>query len=623
MSTFYGIHHSEARPVDPQAALALSAAMHHWNPDESGEWRSDGILLGHLMLRNTPESLRESNPFTLDGCTIVSDARLDNRDEILRILSDEQDIDRDSPDSHLILRLYLRFGESCAERLLGDFAFAIWDARSGELFCARDRMGVKPLFYHCRAGLFVFASEPRGVLAHPEVADSPDEDFVFRLIAGVPPDPESTYHAALRRFPPGCKARHGVKGLHVSNYWSLCRPERVLKGDTRELHEGFRDILSRAVKDRLRSIHPVGCELSGGLDSSSVTSLAARLIDDRRRLHTFSAVLPRDADGRKPFTDEEEYSDEVIRHAGILNAVKVSSSGRTGLFDAQDLEIEVCRGVEVFSSFWLEPFRRAMSDRGVRTCLSGFLGDELVTHNGRDWYEEYLVEGRPMTYLKSSFDVRGVPATLRGLVGSTLPEPLRRLLRGRPRLMRQTGLLKKEQVHLDRLALIAKGEGPVHTRYKDRLIRNATNPYARQRIQSEALYGIRHGIESRYPLADTRVLEYVLALPADALGGRNVQRRLLRESLQGVVSEHILRRTDKQVAAGVFYIPEERERAGPLREWLRSREGRTLHPLLEPLDMALVMRQLDPGEPANMWEGAFYPQLSFQIQCLLRHLQKD
>jgi asparagine synthase (glutamine-hydrolysing) len=623
MSTIFGMHLSGERAMDPNAADAVSTAMRHWTPDDSGEWRGEGVVLGHLMLRNTPESLHEHNPFTQGECTIVADARLDNRDEVLQALIDERDLDGSSPDSHLILRLYQKYGASCTERLVGDFAFAVWDERSRELFCARDQMGVKPFFYHVAGRLFVFASEPRGVLAHPQVKDDPDEDFVFRLIAGVPPDPGSTFHAAVRRLPPGCMARYGDKGLEVQRYWSLRRPGRLLKGDTRELHQGFRDTLSRAVKDRLRSIHPVGCELSGGLDSSSVTSLAADLIDDRGRLHTFSAVLAQDVEGRKPFLDEEEYADEVIRHAGILNAVKVSSSGRTGLFEAQDLEIEVCRGVDVFSSFWLEPFRRAMSQKGIRTSLSGFLGDELVTHHGRDWYEEFLVEGRPAAYMKASVAARGLGPSLRGLAGRALPEALRRRLRGGPPMTRHFGLLKKEAVHLDRLARIEKDDPDTHLRYKDRLIRNATNPYARQRIQSESIYGIRHGIESRYPLADIRLLDYVLALPAEALGSHTIQRRLVRESLQGTVSERILRRTDKQVAAGVFYIPEERKRAEPLREWLRERTTRPMHPVLEPLDMESVLRTLDPEEPSNLWEGAFYPQLSFQIQCLLRYFQSE
>ncbi len=596
--------------------------MRHWDSDDSGVWGEGHILLGHLMLRNTPESLHENNPFRDGDCVIVADARLDNREEILDALRDERDLSLQSPDSHLIIRLYRRYGSACMDKLVGDFAFAIWDGQRGELFCARDQMGVKPFFYHRSEGLFVFASEQRGILAHPDVSEAPDRDFVHRLIAGIPPVPDTTFHAAVRHLLPGHFARVSAQGISSQRYWSLQRPERLLKGSPEELAAGFRDVLSRAVSDRLRTVHPLACELSGGLDSSAVTSLAARLIDDRRRLHTFSAILPSDANGAKPFPDEEEYADEVIRLSGITHSVKVSSSGRTGLFDAQDLELEVCAGVDIFSSFWLEPFRRIMSERGIRTSLSGFLGDELATHHGRDWYDEYLVEGRPMEFWKASAEARGMLPTLRGLAGRALPKRLKDALRSRQASKPDFGYLKKGY----ELSLTMNPPADLETRkqvgYKDRLIRNATNLYARQRMQSEALYGIRHRIEPRYPFADIRVLRYVLALPADSLGKVGVERRLLRDSLRGIMPDRILRRTDKQVAAGVFHIGEERARADALRDRLKAMSGKPPHPMLEALDMELVLRTLDPDDPANRWEGAFYPQLSFQIQCLIRRFGK-
>ena len=614
----FGILRTDGAAVDPSASEAMTRAMRHWNSDGSGVWSDGGIFLGHLMLRNTPESLNETNPCRDGDCTIVSDARLDNRDEILDALRDERDLSMQSPDSHLILRLYRRYGAACMDRLVGDFAFAIWDGQSGELFCARDQMGVKPFFYHRSEGLFVFASEQRGILAHPDVSDAPDSDFVHRLIAGIPPVPEATFHASVRHLLPGHFARVSAHGISSQRYWSLQRPERLLKGSPEELAAGFRDVLSRAVSDRLRSMHPVACELSGGLDSSAVTSLASRLIDDRGRIHTFSAVLPRDAIGAKPFPDEEEYADEVIRHSGITHSVKVSSSGSTGLFDAQDLELEVCAGVDIFSSFWLEPFRRIMSERGIRTSLSGFLGDELATHHGRDWYYEYLAEGRPMEFWKASAETRGMLPTLKGLAGRALPKRLKDALSSRHASKPDFGYLKKGY----ELSLTMNPPADLETRkqvgYKDRLIRNATNLYARQRMQSEALYGIRHRIEPRYPFADIRVLRYVLALPADSLGKARVERRLLRESLAGILPDRILRRTDKQVAAGVFHIGEERARAEGLRDWLKAMGGKPLHPMLDSLDLERVLRTLDPDDPANRWEGAFYPQLSFQMQCLMR-----
>ena len=618
MSTIFGIRQAGGRPIEPPTIEAVSQAMHHWQPDGSGVWTQEGIVLGHLMLRNSPESLGEENPHHHGGCSIVCDARIDNRTDILTVLSSERDLSAQTPDSHLILRLYLRLGTSCVERIIGDFAFAIWDAGRRELFCARDHMGVRPLFYHHRGDLFVFSSEQRGILAHPGVSSTLDRDFVHCLLGGIPPEPDSTFHESVRHLLPGHWARFTDEGLTIRRYWSLRRPERLLKGSPSELRAGFLETLEGAVRDRLRTVHPVGCELSGGLDSSVVTTLAARLIDDRSRLHTFSAVLPVDDSGRKPFEDEERYADEVIRHAGIVHAVKVSSSGRTALFDSHELELDVCSGVDIFSSFWLEPFRRIMSERGIRTCLSGFLGDELVTHHGKDFFEEYPREGRWADFIGTSVKASGILPTARRLAGHILPDHMKAAIRGRPSSTFDRGYLRDGSLHQRLLQSHLERQGPIASGYKDRLIRNATNLHARQRMQSEVLYGIRHRMEPRYPLADIRLLQYVLALPAGVIGKVGEERHLMKESLKGVLSETIRQRTDKQVAAGVFYIVEERTRADGLRDWLEDIARNPMHPILEPIDMDRVVRSLDPSDPANLWEGAFYPRLSFQIQCLLR-----
>lgn len=618
MSTLFGICMSNGGSIDPVAEAAVTKAMHHWEPDDSGSWKGEGVLLGHLMLQNTPESLHESNPFHNAGCHIVSDARLDNRREILQLMSGERDLSDATPDSHLILRLYLRFGASCLDHLIGDFAFAIWDARSRELFLARDHIGVRPLFYHHVDGLFVFASESRGILNHPSVSRSPDADFVHRLMGGIPPVPESTFHQAVKRLLPAHWARFSNQGLSIGRYWSLRRPERMLEGDPLELEAGFREILQRSVSDRLRSVHPVGCELSGGLDSSAVTTLAALSSNDKSGIHTFSAVLPRDVHGSKPFTDEEHFADEVIRHSGIPHPVKVSGSGRTGFFEFQDLEIEVTGGVDVVSAFWLEPFRKAMADRGIRTCLSGFLGDELVTNHARDYFEEYLVESRWSEFMRASIAVRGFPSTLRRMAGFFVPDGIRRLLREEKPTPVGIGFMKDSPAYRVLLERQWRERERPGTGYRERLIRNVTNQYAARRIQSEALHGIRHRLEPRYPLADIRLLEYVLALPVGMLGKPGTERNLVRSALKGVLPESVRLRTDKQVAAGVFYLGEERSRVDGLRSWLEGIIEQPIHPLLEPFDWKRARRALDPEDPENNWNGEFYPTLSFQMQCILR-----
>jgi hypothetical protein len=119
-------------------------------------------------------------------------------------------------------------------------------------------------------------------------------------------------------------------------------------------------------------------------------------------------------------------------------------------------------------------------------------------------------------------------------------------------------------------------------------------------------------------LADIRLLEYVLALPVGMLGKPGTERNLVRSALKDVLPESVRLRTDKQVAAGVFYLVEERSRVDGLRSWLTELSEQAIHPMLEPFDWKRARRALDPEDPENNWNGEFYPTLSFQMQCLLR-----
>ncbi|RYG80958.1 MAG: asparagine synthetase B, partial [Alphaproteobacteria bacterium] len=142
-------------------------SLDHRGLDGRATWREGQIGFGHQMLHVTPESLTEALPWhdRASGLAITADARLDNREDLFRTLSITGPKRHLIPDSSVILKAYERWGEDCARHLLGDFAFAIWDGRKRELFCATDAMGLRPLFYYSGPGLFAFASEIRALHA--------------------------------------------------------------------------------------------------------------------------------------------------------------------------------------------------------------------------------------------------------------------------------------------------------------------------------------------------------------------------------------------------------------------------------------------------------------------------
>ena len=156
MSGICGIVSLDGSTPDPAEIQAIAASLERRGPDGTHCWNGGPIALGHTLLATTPEALTEVLPLTdpQTGCTITADVRLDNREELIASLGMASET-RTIGDGELILRAYLHWGEACPEQLLGDFAFAIWDPRSNQLFCARDHMGMRPLIYHHAPGTVI------------------------------------------------------------------------------------------------------------------------------------------------------------------------------------------------------------------------------------------------------------------------------------------------------------------------------------------------------------------------------------------------------------------------------------------------------------------------------------
>ncbi|MCP5052922.1 MAG: asparagine synthetase B, partial [bacterium] len=171
MSGIVGIYNLHHQPVDSENLKRMVTAMAAWGPHGARTWNEGAIGLGHLMLRNTPESLHESLPMKsrCERYVITSHARIDNREELLKAFDIPAPEHPRTPDSALILEAYQKWGEECVHRLLGDWAFALWDKRERKLFIARDHHGVSGLYYYHGPQFFAFSPGLSGLLALPGV----------------------------------------------------------------------------------------------------------------------------------------------------------------------------------------------------------------------------------------------------------------------------------------------------------------------------------------------------------------------------------------------------------------------------------------------------------------------
>src|SRR6267142_6895205 len=278
MSAILGIYYLDSRPVDRMDLDRMIETLAHRGSDGSGVWNDKSVGLGHRMLWTTPESLHERLPLAKDGLTITADARIDNRDELINLLRLPPRPSESISDSELILAAYELWGEHCPEKLLGDFAFAIWDSRKQLLFCARDHFGVKPFYYYSSDKVFTFATEIKALLRLPEVPRQLNETKIAAHLTSIDIDKEITLYRDILRLPPAHSIKVNREGIRVQSYWSLDPSRSQVMRSDEEYAEAFRELFTEAVRCRLRSAFPLGFMLSGGLDSSSVTCVARNLL---------------------------------------------------------------------------------------------------------------------------------------------------------------------------------------------------------------------------------------------------------------------------------------------------------------------------------------------------------
>ena len=296
MSGIAGIIRFDGAPVEPGLVEKMTSAMPYRGPDGLNHWVKGPVALGQCLLRTTPESLEETQPLTNgdESLVLVMDGRVDNREDLRRELLGRGAVLRTRADAELVLRAYEIWGETCPDRIIGEYVFFVWDARQRRLFGARDAAGTRHFFYHSGNGWFAFASEIKGLLAtgliEPRLNESRLLDYI--VVEFDRDDQVGTFYQDIHRLPAGHAMTVTARGANVWRCWN--------PGDLPVLHfsslddcaEGFLEQFRTAVKCRLRSSGPVGAMLSGGLDSSSIVGLISKEFraELQQPLKTFSLI---------------------------------------------------------------------------------------------------------------------------------------------------------------------------------------------------------------------------------------------------------------------------------------------------------------------------------------------
>lgn len=481
------------------------------------------ISLGRRLFPTVPEDSFDRKPLARGPFALVADVRLDNRDDLARSLGVERQQLARMSDSDVLFECLLAWREDTPDRLAGEFAFAFWDGTEHSLLLARDVIGHRPLHFHRAADFFAFATMPSGLHALPEVPREFDGEFMAESLALLPHAGPNTHYRGIERVQPAHLVRVGKSGIVRERYWN---PEGHTKASSspREYEEELRRLVDQAVSAQLRGAEgQVATHLSSGLDSSIVTSTAARLIDPDKVV-AFTAVPRSGFDGPVPagvICNEGEIASATARLYPNVEHVTVESSAESPFsaleqehFYQQQPVANLCNAV------WGRQINRIASKRGIKVLLIGNVGNISASYSGMEWLSALIARGQPIRALRTARALarNGVPWRTLGaqMIGPFLPETLWRLA---CRIHRRPVDLAEYSA----VSPLVRGEIEAKARKRgfDLSYRPSKDPFAlRLSVLADGDGGYYYkgmlgqwGLSLRDPLADKRLLDFCLSVP--------------------------------------------------------------------------------------------------------------
>ncbi len=378
-----GIFNLNGEPVSPVVLRRMTDAMAHRGPDGEGFYIDSFLGLGHRRLAVIDLSSGGHQPMmSKDGQYILSyNGEVYNFQELRLELEARGHRFRSRTDSEVVLYAYAEWGEKALERFNGMFAFAIWDRGKQELFLARDRYGVKPLYYTLQGHTFVFGSEVKAILAHPSYRTEVDKEALLEYFTFQNFFTDKTLFAGVKLLPAGCHMRVSLGAqLHggVQRYWDYDFVEPKHPKDEREYLEELDRLFRQAVNRQLVSDVDVGAYLSGGMDSGSITAVAAAQLP---YLKTFTCGFDlHSASGLELGFDEREKAESMSYLFKTEHYEMVLKAGdMERILPRLTWHLEEPRVGQSYPNFYVAQ----LAGKFVKVVLSGAGGDELFA--GYPW----------------------------------------------------------------------------------------------------------------------------------------------------------------------------------------------------------------------------------------------
>lgn len=561
MSGIAGIFNLDGAPADTAVLGRMLAAVAYRGPDGFGRFVAGPVAMGHAMLHSTPESLRETQPIAdASGQIVLSmDGRVDNRAELTAAVAAAGLAPRDDTDAELALCAYRAWGAEAPRRMLGDFAFMVWDAAQKRLFCARDPLGVRPLLYYRDSRVFICASELHQIFADPRVPREPNEGMIGETAVQMPVNREETFFRGIMRLAPRHALMVSAEGFRIWRYYDPDPSAEIRYRKDDEYAEHFRAIFNEAIRARLRSTGRVMIDVSGGLDSSSIFCTANAML----RRGDASALVEPVSLMRHPDSDETLYVRAIERETGARVTTVEPADTDYATLEAQ------CRhylDLPDYPNAAMGDYDSLLAARGdFRVHIGGNGGDEWL-YGSMYSYADRLRQLKFASVARSLIGEFKLARTdpfitpVRSFFFAGLwplaPERARVLARQwlRPDAPYTKPLTAEFARRIDLSERVRREEtGPTFpTRAQRDIYRTFAAGWLTLPIELGDRWTAARGLEGRCPFFDRRILEFGLAVPEEQRMRDGVDRFVVRRAMLGCLPEEVRSRTVKATYASAF-----------------------------------------------------------------------
>ncbi|QYY42544.1 asparagine synthase (glutamine-hydrolyzing) [Aneurinibacillus thermoaerophilus] len=568
MCGFVGVFDLNKVPINLGCLCKMRDMIIHRGPDDEGIYIDHNLGLGFRRLSIIDVELGHQPMTTVDGrYTIVFNGEIYNYVELRTYLVRSGVSFKTESDTEVLLHLFAQKGKDCLSLLNGMFAFAIWDKEKRELFIARDRMGIKPLYYYADHERFIFASEIKAIIADRTIRREPNYPAILDYLSFMYIPGDKTFFKGIHKLMPGHYAIVGEnKPLQIEQYWDITF--NYAEKTEKQFVEELRSVIDDAVRIHLRSDVPVGCHLSGGLDSSTVTCLAAKHL--QKPFKTFSGKFTEDE-----FYDETKYAKVVSKAANTtyLETVPSKSFFQKSLHKLVWHMDEPCVGPGIIPQYAV----CQLAAKNVKVALGGQGGDEIFggypryfftyekstgftkSINTQQAIEQSLLKklANKFVFVKGYMKQHGIKTTIEKIRKNLMEHNNGTCSFEDVWRKYSSSFANASSVFSETLRTQLAGYNPDEAFFQfirkdvtddifDKMLYHDMKAYLPGLLQVEDRMSMAVSLESRVPMLDYRIVELAATIPPHMKVKGLEPKYIFKKAIEGIIPNEILHRKDKK-----------------------------------------------------------------------------